>query len=235
MAIPILLIPGLSCTAQIYARQVPALWRLGPVTVANHTEGDSMTEIAAAILRDAPPGFALAGFSMGGYLAFEIMRQARGRVLGLALLDTSARPDSPEATEKRRAAIALAEQGKFTLAVQQSFPNTVHPDHLDNAALKALHSGMAKSVGPQIYIRHQNAIIARPDSRPDLAAIAVPTLVVVGEADAITLPDAAREMATGIANANLVVVPKAGHMALAEQPELVTEAMVQWLETVTAA
>jgi pimeloyl-ACP methyl ester carboxylesterase len=229
MANPILLVPGLNCTAEIYHNQLPALWQFGPVTVANHLRGDSMAEIAANILADAPPRFALTGFSMGGYIAFELLRQAPERITALALLDTSARPDTPEQTEKRRTAMSQAEQGKYTLAIQQSFPNAVHPDHVANAHLKALHFRMAKANGPETYIRHQHAIIARPDSRPDLASIKIPTLVVVGEADAITVPEAAREMATGIPGAKLVVIPNAGHMALAEQPEVVTAAMVEWL------
>lgn len=228
MTTPILLVPGLNCTAEIYAYQVPALWQFGPVTIANHTEGSSMREIAASILRDAPPEFALVGFSMGGYLAFEILRQARGRVQKLALLDTSARPDTPEAIEKRRTAIALTEQGKFNLAVAQSFPNAVHPDHVGDAALKALHVRMATANGGETYIRQQTAIIGRPDSRPEFGAIEVPTLVVVGDKDAITVPDAAREMATGITDARLVVVPRAGHMALVEQHGIVTAALAEW-------
>ncbi len=229
MTMPILLVPGLNCTAEVYAHQVPALWRFGPVMIANHTSGSSMTEIAAAILRDAPPKFAVVGFSMGGYLAFEVLRQARDRVLKLALLDTSARPDTPEGKEKRRGAIALTEQRKFNLAVQQSFPNAVHPDHVGDAELKALHVRMATAVGGEIYIRQQSAIMNRPDSRPELGAIKVPTLVVVGDADAITVPDAAREMAAGIEGAKLVVVPTAGHMALVEQHAIVTAAMVEWI------
>lgn len=229
MTIPILLVPGLNCTAEIYGAQLPALWQAGPVTIANHVRGDSMAEIASAILAAAPPRFALVGFSMGGYIAFEILRQARDRVERLALLDTSARPDSPEATQKRRDAIALTEQGKFALAVSTSFPNAVHPDNQGDAELRALHTRMALAVGPQTYVRHQNAIIARPDSRPELSRIAIRTLVVVGEADAITVPEAAHEMAAGIANARLVQVPKAGHMALAEQPDIVTQALLDWL------
>lgn len=229
MTIPILLVPGLNCTAEIYRNQVPALWQAGPVTIANHVTGNNVAEIATAILADAPPRFALVGFSMGGYIAFEIMRQAKDRVERLALLDTSARPDSPEATQKRRDAIALTEQGKFALAVSTTFPNAVHPDNQGDSGLRALHTRMALAVGPETYIRHQNAIIARPDSRPDLSGIRVPTLVVVGEADAITVPEAAREMAAGIAGAKLVEVPKAGHMALAEQPDVVTQAMLDWL------
>ena len=229
MTMPILLVPGLNATAEVYAHQTPALWQFGPVTIANHTVGTTMAEIAATILRDAPPAFALAGFSMGGYLAFEILRQARDRVLKLALLDTSARPDTPEAKEKRRSAIALTEQGKFNLAVAQSFPNTVHPDHVGDAELKALHVRMATANGGETYIRQQTAIMNRPDSRPELDAIKVPTLVVIGDADAIIAPDAAKEMAAGIEGAKLVVVPTAGHMALVEQHAIVTAAMVEWI------
>lgn len=230
MTMPILLVPGLNCTAEIYAHQVPALWRFGPVTIANHTVGASMAEIAAAILRDAPPQFALAGFSMGGYLAFEILRQARDRVLKLALLDTSARPDTAEGKDKRLSAIALTEQGKFSLVMQQSFPNAVHSDHVGDAELKALHVRMATANGGETYVRQQTAIMNRPDSRPELSAVNIPTLVIVGDMDAITVPDAAREMAAGLAGARLVVVPTAGHMALVEQHAIVTAAMVEWLK-----
>src|SRR5579883_3245029 len=92
--LPTVLVPGLNCSARLYAPQIPALWRFGPVTVADHTRDDSMPAIAARILASAPPRFALAGLSMGGYIAFEIMRQAPQRVLRLALMDTSARPDT---------------------------------------------------------------------------------------------------------------------------------------------
>jgi pimeloyl-ACP methyl ester carboxylesterase len=229
MTMPILLIPGLNCTAEIFARQTPTLWRFGPVTIANHTSGSSMAEIAAAILREAPPKFALAGFSMGGYLAFEILRQARDRVLKLALLDTSARPDTSEARKKRRSAIALTEQGKFNLAVAQSFPNAVHPHHVGDAELKALHVRMATANGGETYIRQQTAIMNRRDSRPELGAITVPTLVVVGDSDAIIPQEVAKETATGIDGAEFVVVPTAGHMALVEQHAIVTAAMIDWL------
>src|SRR5215472_18836149 len=100
--LPIVLIPGLTCSARLYADQIPALWRFGPVTVADHTRDDSMAAIARRILAAAPPQFALAGLSMGGYIAFEIMRQAPQRVTRLALLDTSARADTPERLAQRR-------------------------------------------------------------------------------------------------------------------------------------
>src|ERR1700733_4137734 len=97
---PIVLVPGLLCSAEVFVPQVAALWPFGPVTVASTLEGKTMSEIAAAILATAPPSFALAGISMGGYICFEILRQAPERILKLALLDTSARPDTAEQSKQ---------------------------------------------------------------------------------------------------------------------------------------
>ena len=226
---PIVLIPGLNCTAAVYSAQVPALWQFGPVTVAHHRHGRSMAEIAARILAAAPPRFALGGFSMGGYIALEIMRQAPERVLRLALIDTSARPDAPEQTERRRQLMDIARAGGFARIADLQFPNGVHPDNVGDEALRTLHRDMALANGMAAYLDQQEAIIARPDSRPDLAAIACPTLIVVGDGDQITPPALAREMADLIDGARVVTVQKAGHMALIEQPQAVTAALVGWL------
>ncbi|MEO7222904.1 MAG: alpha/beta fold hydrolase, partial [Devosia sp.] len=115
---PFLLVPGLNCDARVYAGVAQALWPFGPVSIANHQTGDRMEAIAKAILADAPPKFGLIGFSMGGYVAFEILRQAPERVLKLGLLDTSARPDSEESTANRRRMIALAQKGRFIDAIE---------------------------------------------------------------------------------------------------------------------
>src|SRR6187431_2449384 len=111
---PILLVPGLACSSRIFAQIIPALWRFGPVMVANHIRDDSMAAIARRILSEAPPRFALAGHSMGGYIAFEIMRQAPERVAKLALINTQARSDTPEASERRRGLIARAKAGEYS-------------------------------------------------------------------------------------------------------------------------
>src|SRR5271170_3217177 len=100
--LPTILVPGLNCSARLYAGQIPALWRFGPVTVADHTRDDSMAAIASRILAAAPPRFALAGLSMGGYIAFEIVQQAPQRVVKLALLDTGSRAETAEQTEQRQ-------------------------------------------------------------------------------------------------------------------------------------
>src|ERR1700742_679962 len=112
-AMPVVLVPGLIGRARIWAPVVPALWRHGPLMIANHIRDDNMGAIARRILAEAPPRFALAGHSMGGYIAFEIIRQAPDRVAKLALINTQARPDTPEVTERRRGQMARAQAGGF--------------------------------------------------------------------------------------------------------------------------
>lgn len=228
---PFLLIPGLNCDARVFAGTANTLWPYGPVTIANQQKHGTIEELAAAILESAPPSCALLGFSMGGYIAFEMLRQAPERVTKLALLDTSARPDTPEAIENRRRRIALAQNGKISAVIEQSFPATVHPDNESNGDLYALHRAMAEANGPEVYVRQQEAIIARPNSVPMLGSIRVPTLVLVGEGDTLTPPDHAKEMHEGIAGSRLVTVPRAGHLALLEQPEPVQAAIRDWAES----
>src|SRR5438552_7122757 len=153
--VPILLVPGLNCSPRLYAPQMPALWRFGPVTIADHTRDDSMAAIAGRILDAAPARFALAGLSMGGYIALEIMRQAADRVERLALLDTGSRADTPEATAKRHANIALAQDGRFEDVIGPQFPLYVHPARAGDVALKAEYLAMCHDVGPDAYVRQQ--------------------------------------------------------------------------------
>src|ERR1700738_973245 len=229
-SVPILLVPGLSCSPRLYAAQMPALWRFGPVTVADHTRDDTMAAIAGRILAAAPPRFALAGLSMGGYIALEIIRQAADRVEKLALLDTGSRADTPEATAKRHANIALAQNGRFDDVIGPQFPLYVHPARQNDAALKADYLAMCHDVGPEAYVRQQKAIMERVHSRPLLAAIRCPTLVLVGEQDAATPPALSDEMAAAIPGARLAKIAACGHLSTMERPEAVTQELVAWLE-----
>src|SRR5712692_6502650 len=147
------LIPGLLCTPRLYAEQLPALWRCGPVMIADHTRDDAMAAIAARILGTAPARFALVGLSMGGYIAFEIMRQAPDRVAKLALINTQARADTPEAAERRRAQIAAVEAGGFSNGIEAMYPGFVHPSRRDDAALRKLVRDIADDVGPDAFVR----------------------------------------------------------------------------------
>jgi pimeloyl-ACP methyl ester carboxylesterase len=227
--LPVLLIPGLLCTPRLYLEQLPALWRCGPVTVADHTRDDSMAGIARRILSSAPPRFALVGLSMGGYIAFEILRQASERVAKLALLDTTARPDVPEQTEQRQRQIEMARSGKFRGIADLLFPRFVAAARQGDRALEATVRAMAEDTGPEAFVRQQTAIMNRSDSRPGLAAIACPTLVLVGEQDVLTPPDRAAEMAAGIRGATQVVVPDCGHLSTLEQPQAVSRALTNFL------
>jgi len=227
---PIVLIPGLLCSPRLYGEQLPALWRCGAVMIADHTRDESMTGIARRLLAAAPPRFALVGLSMGGYLSFEILRQAPDRVVRLALLDTSARADTPEQSERRRTQMALARGGRFAEIPDAQFPVWVHPDRTHDEALRRIVRLMAEDTGAEAFVRQQTAILTRPDSRPGLAAIRCPTLVLVGDGDQSTPPDRAVEIARGIAGARLVTVPDCGHLSTLERPAEVTRALLEWLE-----
>jgi len=227
--LPIVMVPGLLCTPRLYLDQIPALRRFAPVTVADHTHDDSISGIARRILSLAPPRFALVGLSMGGYVAFEMQRQAPDRVLKLALLDTTARPDTPEQTDQRRRQIDLAQTGRFDGIAELLFPRFVAAARQTDRALQDIVRTMAHETGAEAFVRQQTAIIGRTDSRPGLAAIGCATLVLVGEEDALTPPDRAAEMAAAIPDVRRVVVPDCGHLSALEQPEAVTHALVSFL------
>jgi pimeloyl-ACP methyl ester carboxylesterase len=229
--LPLVLIPGLLASARLYAPQIPKLWLSGPVMIADHTRDDSMGAIARRILGAAPPRFALAGLSMGGYISFEIVRQAPARVVKLALLDTAARPDTPEATQARRAQVAQAMTGKLDEVADAQFARMVPEARQTDTLLRETNRQMAREVGVAAFARQQTAIMGRADSRPTLKDIRCPTLVLVGENDALTPPDRAAEMAEGIAGAKLVTVPKCGHLSTLEQPEAVTRSLIEWLHS----
>jgi pimeloyl-ACP methyl ester carboxylesterase len=228
---PIVLVPGLASSARIYAPVIPALWRFGPVMVANHIRDDNMAAIARRVLSEAPPRFALAGHSMGGYIAFEIMRQAPERVIKLALINTQARPDTPEAIARRRGLMERARRGELRAIREESFPELVLPSRRNDAEILELVHAQDEDVGVEGYLRQQTAIIARMDSRPTLATIKCPTLVLTGDTDN-TIPNAlSKEMAEGIAGARLVSLDRCGHLPQAEQPEATVQALTEWLES----
>jgi pimeloyl-ACP methyl ester carboxylesterase len=228
---PILLIPGLVSSPRIFAPVVSALWRFGPVTVANHIRDDTMGAIARRILAEAPPRFALAGHSMGGYIAFEILRQAPDRIAKLALINTQARPDTPEATARRRGMIARAQAGEYRAILDELFPGFVHPSRLGEASLRQLVHDMGDDIGVEAFVRQQTAILSRADSRPTMAWIKCPTLVLTGDADN-TIPNSLSvEMAQGIPGARLTILPDCGHLPQVEQTQACADALVEWLRS----
>jgi pimeloyl-ACP methyl ester carboxylesterase len=230
-ALGTVLIPGLLATPRLYAEQIPALWAFGPVTVADHTRDATVAAIARRILSSAPQRFVLIGLSMGGYISLEIMRQAPERVAQLALLDTSARPDTPEQSARRRELVALARAGQMGDIADTLYPSLVAPQRADDVGLRHIVRVMAEEVGAEAFARQQSAIIGRPDSRPNLSSIRCPTLVLVGEHDALTPPDRAQEMAAAIAGSRLAVIPGSGHLSTLERPNEVSAALVELLRS----
>ncbi len=225
----LVLVPGLGCTADLFSGQINALRGDVAISVADHTRHDTIGAISREILAAAPDRFALCGLSMGGYIAFEVMRQAAGRIERLALLDTTALPDGPGQTERRLRLIALAQSGEFHAVRDILWPLFVHPARHGDMALQRAVFKMLDDTGPEIFVRQQKAIISRPDSRSSLAAIRCPALVLAGDEDALTPVSAAQTIADGIAGSNLVIVPECGHLSAMERPDAVTEALRTWL------
>ncbi|MDX6749067.1 alpha/beta fold hydrolase [Geminicoccaceae bacterium 1502E] len=226
---PLIMLPGLLCDERLFAAQLAPLRELAQVTVADLTRDDTIAGMARRVLERAPERFALAGLSMGGYVALEIMRQAPGRVSRLALMDTQARPDTAEASAMRRDLTALVGRGGFRGVSSRLMPRLLHAERLQDEDLVETVKAMAEAVGKDGFLRQQEAIIGRIDSRPHLPAIACPTLVLCGREDVLTAPELHLEMAAAIPQATLVVIPRAGHLAPMERPEPVTAQLRLWL------
>jgi pimeloyl-ACP methyl ester carboxylesterase len=226
----LVLVPGLLCDALLWKPQIAALEGQFKCWVADHTRSDTMAGVGADVLRDAPfERFALAGLSMGGYAALEIVRQAAQRVARLALLDTSARADTPEQLEKRRDLISLAQRGRFVGVAQGLLPLFVHRSRLADEKLVSTVKEMARNTGRDAFVRQEQAIMSRSDSRALLPTIACPTLVLCGRQDAVAPLDRHEEIARGISGATLRVIEECGHLSTLERPAEVSDALKGWL------
>ncbi len=226
----LVLLPGLLNDADLWAHQVGTLADIAAVTVADLTRDDDMAAMARRVLDAAPAQFALAGLSMGGYVAQEIMRQAPERVTRLALIDTAARADLPEQKERRLRAIEIARGGRFDSIMPELLPNLIDPDRLNDAVLTGRVIAMARNVGAEAFERQQTAIMNRPDGRDDLKRIDCPTLVLVGRQDALTPPKVAAEIAANLRRGRLVIVEDCGHLAPIERPRTVSAVLRYWLQ-----
>lgn len=225
----LVMLPGLVNDSRLWQHQVAGLTDIAHVWTGDLTKAETITAMATSVLANAPvQQFVLAGMSMGGYVALEIMRQAPERILGLALLDTSARPDTPTALENRRAAIERAE-ADYQAVITGLMSKQLHPSHLENQFLVGLVSDMALSLGKETFVRQQQAISNRIDSVPFLPLIKCPTLVICGRDDAITPLGVHQEMVSAIPGAGLVIIDECGHLSPIEQPSRVNEALAQWL------
>ena len=229
MPLPLLALPGLTNDERLWRHQAAALAETHPLTSFALVPHASMGELAEMALARAPAWrFALAGLSMGGYCALEIMRRAPERVAALALLDTSARADTPEQTQFRHHAIAASAKD-YAAGIDAFLPRLVHPSRAGDTAVMGPLREMAMALGHDGYVRQQEAIIGRADSRATLGDIRCPTLVLCGRDDVLTPLALHEEMHAGIAGSQLVVIGDCGHVSTLERPAEVTAALREWL------
>jgi len=230
MTLPTLLIlPGLLEDADAFEELIGGTQDIAVAIVADMTRANTIAELARNALGQAPAGpFLLAGHSMGGYVALEVMRQAPDRVQGLALLNTNARPDTAESTENRRRLMSLAERD-FEGVINTLMPKLMNAGHLKDPVLTGIVAAMAHAVGKDAFRRQEEAIIGRADSRPHLGAIRCATQVIAGRDDAIMPVEVLEELARGIRGARLDVIDDCGHMASIEQPQEVIRIMRSWI------
>ncbi|MDB6002563.1 MAG: putative hydrolase or acyltransferase of alpha/beta superfamily [Rhizobacter sp.] len=234
LPLPLLLLPGLMNDERVWDPIRQALPAGRTVVVAETHTADSISALAASALSLMPAGpFAVAGFSLGGYVALEVCRQAFERVAGVALLDTGARADSEEAKDNRRRMVAALGAGTASLAqVASGFAaRIIHPSHAQDAQMLELLADMARAVGSEGFVRQQTAAMNRQDSRQLLAELRCPALVLCGREDQVTPPALSEELSSLLAgDVELVVIPECGHMSTLERPTTVTEAFNRWID-----
>ncbi len=227
----LVLIPGLLNDAELWAKQVPVLDDLvDRIVIPDTTAHEDIRDIAAQVLAETEGELAVAGLSMGGYVALEILRQAPQRIERLALLDTSARQDSDDQRRRRTGLIELADKGRFKGVTPRLLPMLVHQSRLEDETVTRPIFDMAARIGKDGFIRQQKAILSRDDSRDLLAGVTVPTLVMCGRDDQLTPVALSEEMAAAIPHADLRIVETCGHLPALERPELCGEALRDWLE-----
>ena len=225
---PVVFLPGLLCDERLWRDQVVALSDIADPIVVDLTLDNNITDMATRILRSAPAEFALVGLSMGGYVAFEIMRRAPQRVTQLALFDTSAAPDTPDRAAQRRAAIDSLRVGRFAGVTKKLLPQLVHASQAGGELGREVQT-MAARVGQDAFLRQQQAILGRPDSRPCLGSITVRTLVGVGGQDVLTPPFEAIEIHVGIPGSKYYLFGDCGHLPSMEKPDEMNALLREWL------
>lgn len=233
----LILLPGLASDealfADIPARLAAAGWPPAAVTRV-HFEHDTLPAMADALLAAHPGPLLLAGTSMGGMVAMHAALRAPERVRGLALLGTSARADTPELLKLRSDAVRLFEQGRVDEVVRPNVLFAFHPANQRDEALVEAYLAMMQRAGGAALARQNRAVMAREDLRATLPRVACPTLVVCGEADLLTPPEHAREIAAAVPGATLHLLPGAGHLLTMERPAEVAALLAGWLRAFSA-
>ena len=227
---PLVLLPGMMCDARLFAPQIAAFSNRRVVHIAPMRD-DTVTACAALILRDAPPQFALAGLSMGGIVAMEVLRQAPERVERIALLDTNHRPETAEIRAQREPQIEKVQMGKLVSVMQNEMKPNYLTDGPHRARILDLCLDMAKTLGPEVFVAQSRALQSRPDQTATLQSCAVPALILCGRDDMLCPVHRHERMHDLIQKSSLEVIENAGHLPTLEQPEQTTAALARWLET----
>ncbi|WP_412563713.1 alpha/beta fold hydrolase [Thalassobius sp. MITS945101] len=227
---PLVFLPGMMCDARLFAPQVTAFSRHLPVTVAPVGLGESIEEIAETVLRQLPEKFALAGLSMGGIVAMEMLRRAPARITRIALMDTNALSETPKTAAAYEPLIIAAKAGRLEDAVRQMMKQEYLAP--GEARLEILNRfvAMALEQGPESFVRQCKALQRRRDLQSALRRCKVPALVLCGEHDQLTPVKRHQFMAELIPSAELKVIAGAGHLPTWEQPDAVTTALLGWMK-----
>jgi len=223
----LVLIPGLAAGAAMWRAQLEGLAQWKPAVTDVHMRQDSIATMARALLAEHQGRLVLCGASMGGMIAMEAARQAPERIGGIALLGTNARPESDDMRALREAAIVLFAQDRVAEVIGPNVAFAFHPDNA--AALAPAYLEFVLKAGAAQLIRQNQAVIGRPDARTHLPGLRCPTLVLCGDSDQLTPPECSREIAALVPGAELVMVPRCGHMLTMEQPEAVNAVLIAWL------
>ena len=219
------LLPGTLCDAALWAHQRAALADHADVQVGDLTRSTSVGSVADDVLRDAPETFSLAGFSLGVIIALEIMRRAPERVERLALLSANAGGSTPEHFAAWDVWEAQTRAGDLKQVLC-----TLAGWSKDHSEVETLIKTMGERVGEAAFLRQLDTLRSRPDSRPDLARITCPTLLIAGRNDRVT-PVAGHEEIGRALPAAILTVLECGHYSPVEQPEAVSSALRGWLES----
>lgn len=214
---------------RLYAHQVAALSATHECRVFVFREQDTMAGMADALLAQVPQRFTLIGLSLGGYMAFEVIRRALPRLQRLVLIDTTAVADHPARREGRLQDIAKVKAGGIEALIPELPSRWLLPKHVSNRALVDLMGSMARSVGARGQFNQQTAMLGRSDSHADLARVRVPTLVMCGRQDPVTPLADHEAMAACVPDSRLHVIEDCGHLSTIEQPEAVTDELTRWL------
>ncbi len=227
---PVVLLHGLACDPYLWETTEGHLQRAGfEVHQPLMRNQDSIFKMAEFVLEEVEGEFILGGLSMGGYVSFEIWRQAPERVKALILCDTKHRLDTPERVKAREQTMRLVEKGKFDQMASLFHGMLTAPDYLNDVQKSEKLMAMIYRTSPEEYLRQQTAIFNRPDSTETLATIDCPTLILCGELDQITTPAIHQEMAGKIPRSQLEIILGAGHLSTLEAGDKVGPLICNWI------